>query len=91
MVIGVVLVSFIKPLAFSRYFLVLLPVVVPVQALMISRPSFNRSGFKVALAGLLVLLLSWWGPGFAELNPAADWWSVTARARVCSTSVIAWN
>ena len=71
MVIGVVLVSFIKPLAFSRYFVVLLPAVVPVLALMISRPSFNRSGFKVALAALLVLLLSWWGPGFAELNPAA--------------------
>ena len=71
MVIGVVLVSFIKPLAFSRYFVVLLPAVVPVLALMISRPSFNRSGFKVALAALLVLLLSWWGPGFAELTPAA--------------------
>ena len=57
MVIGVVLVSFIKPLAFSRYFVVLLPAMVPVLALMTSRPSFNRFGFKVALAALLVLLL----------------------------------
>ena len=71
MVIGVVLVSFIKPLAFSRYFVVLLPAVVPVLALMISSARVNRPGGKVALAALLLLLLSWWGPGFADLNPSA--------------------
>ncbi len=71
MVVAVVLVSFIKPLAFSRYFVVLLPALVPVIASLSSRVSFNRSGRRVALAALLLLILSWWGPGFAELNPGA--------------------
>ena len=71
MVIGVVLVSFIKPLAFSRYFVVVLPAVVPVLALQFSRPHFSRAGRTVACAAGLALLLSWWGPGFAELDPAA--------------------
>ena len=71
MVVAVVLVSFIKPLAFSRYFVVLLPALVPVIASLSSRVSFNISGRRVALAALLLLILSWWGPGFAELNPGA--------------------
>ena len=71
MVIGVVLVSFIKPLAFSRYFVVLLPAVVPVLALQLSQPRFSSSGRRVACAAVLILLLSWWGPGFAELDPVA--------------------
>ena len=32
LVVGVVVVSFVKPMAFSRYFVVLLPAVVPVLA-----------------------------------------------------------
>ena len=35
MVIGVVVVSFVKPMAFSRYFVVLLPALVPVLAVQI--------------------------------------------------------
>ena len=69
MVVAVVLVSFIKPLAFSRYFVVVVPALVPVIASLTSRVSFNSSGRRVALAALLLLILSWWGPGFAELNP----------------------
>ena len=71
MVVGVVLVSFIKPLAFSRYFVVVLPAVVPVLALQFSRPYFSRAGRTVACAAGVALLLSWWGPGFAELDPVA--------------------
>ena len=71
MVVAVVLVSFIKPLAFSRYFVVLVPALVPVIASLSSRVSFNSFGRRVALAALLLLILSWWGPGFAELKPGA--------------------
>ena len=68
MVVGVVVVSFIKPMAFSRYFVVLLPAVVPVLAALISRFELNRLGRGCGLAVLVVLLASWWGPGFTELD-----------------------
>ena len=68
MVVGVVVVSFIKPMAFSRYFVVLLPAVVPVLAVLISRFELNRLGRGCGLAVLVVLLASWWGPGFTELD-----------------------
>ena len=71
MVIGVVLVSFLKPLAFSRYFVVLLPALVPVLAVTFSRPHVSRFGRTLVGAAVLLLLCSWWGPGFAELDPAA--------------------
>ena len=48
MVVAVVLVSFIKPLAFSRYFVVLLPALVPVIASLSSRVSFNISSTPAA-------------------------------------------
>ena len=68
MVLGVVVVSFMKPLAFSRYFVVLLPAVVPVLAVQISSLEFNRSGRGCGLVVLMMLLASWWGPEFAELD-----------------------
>jgi len=66
MLIGVVVVSFVKPMAFSRYFVVLLPAVVPVLAVQIGALELNRFGRSCAL--LVLLLASWWGPGFSELD-----------------------
>ena len=71
MVIGVVVVSFIKPLAFSRYFVVLLPAVLPWLAVQVAALQPNRFGRLLMAAVLAAFLLSWWGPGFAELDPAA--------------------
>ena len=71
MVIGVVAVSFVKPMAFSRYFVVLVPAVVPVVAVQIGGLDLNRLGRCCSLLVLGLLLASWWGPGFAELDPVA--------------------
>ena len=71
MVIGVVVVSFIKPLAFSRYFVVLLPAVLPWLAVQLSAFQPTRFGRLLMVAVLAAFLLSWWGPGFAELDAAA--------------------
>ena len=68
MVVGVVVVSFVKPMAFSRYFVVLLPSVVPVLAVLISRFELNRFGRSCGLIVLVLLMASWWGPGFSELD-----------------------
>ncbi len=67
MVLGVVVVSFVKPMAFSRYFVVLLPAVVPVLAVQIGGLKLNRLGRGCGLVVLVLLLASWWGPGFSEL------------------------
>ncbi len=68
MVFGVVVVSFVKPMAFSRYFVVLLPAVVPVLAVQIGALELNRFGRGCGLVVLVLLLASWWGPGFSELD-----------------------
>ena len=68
MVIGVVVVSFLKPMAFSRYFVVLLPALVPVLAVQIGALELNRFGRGCGLVVLVLLLASWWGPGFSELD-----------------------
>ena len=68
MVLGVVVVSFYKPMAFSRYFVVLLPAVVPVLAVQIGALELNRFGRCCALVVLGLMLISWWGPGFSELD-----------------------
>ena len=70
MVVGVVVVSFVKPMAFSRYFVVLVPAVLPVLAVQFGALNLNRLGRGCAVGVLGVLLASWWGPGFAELDPA---------------------
>ena len=69
MVVGVVAVSFVKPMAFSRYFVVLLPAVVPALAVQIGALELNRFGRGCCLVVLGLLLASWWGPGFTELDP----------------------
>lgn len=68
MVAGVVVISFWKPMAFSRYFVVLLPAIVPVVSVLIGRFELNRLGRGCGLVALSLLLASWWGPGFAELD-----------------------
>ena len=68
MVLGVVVVSFFKPMAFSRYFVVLLPAVVPVLAVQIGALELNRCGRGFGLVVLALMLISWWGPGFSELD-----------------------
>jgi hypothetical protein len=68
MVVGVVAVSFIKPMAFSRYFVVLLPAVVPVLAVQLGGLELNRFGRGCGLVVLVLFLASWWGPGFTELD-----------------------
>jgi hypothetical protein len=69
MVVGVVLISLFKPLAFSRYFVVLIPALVPVLAVLFGDAQLNRGGRLLAGAVLVIVLSSWWGPGFAELDP----------------------
>ena len=68
MVVAVLVVSLVKPLAFSRYFVVVLPSVVPLVAVLFTTSSLNRLGRGFALVVVMVLLASWWGPGFAELD-----------------------
>ncbi|WP_006850584.1 hypothetical protein [Synechococcus sp. WH 8109] len=70
MVVGVVVVSFVKPMAFSRYFVVLVPAVLPVLAVQFGALNLNRLGRRCAVGVLGVMLASWWGPGFFELDPA---------------------
>ena len=67
MVLAVVAVSFVKPLAFSRYFVVLLPAVVSTLAVLFGRFNLNRRGRRCLAAVLALMLTSWWGAGFAEL------------------------
>ena len=68
MVVAVLVVSLVKPLAFSRYFVVVLPSVVPLVAVLFTTSLLNRLGRGFALVVVMVLLASWWGPGFAELD-----------------------
>lgn len=72
MVLAVVLISFVKPLAFSRYFVVLLPALVPWCAVQIASFSWSGSARWFGSALLVVMLLSWWGAGFAELDPSGN-------------------
>ena len=72
MVIGVIIFSLIKPIAFSRYFIVILPAVVPFLAVQVSKWELNRFGLSCCLVVFGLLLASWWGPGFAEINPGSS-------------------
>ena len=59
MVVGVLVVSFVKPMAFSRYFVVLVPAVLPVLAVQFGALNLNRLGRGCAVGVLGVLLASW--------------------------------
>ena len=58
MVVGVLVVSFVKPMAFSRYFVVLVPAVLPVLAVQFGAFNLNRLGRGCAVGVLGVLLAS---------------------------------
>ena len=66
MVGGVVAVSFVKPMAYSRYFVVLVPAVLPVLAVQFGALSLNRLGRGCAVGVLGLLLASRWGLGFSN-------------------------
>ena len=68
MVLGVVVVLFVKPMACSRYFVVRLPAVVSVLAVQIGGLALNRFSCGSGLVVLMLLMASWWGPGFSELD-----------------------
>lgn len=72
MVLAVVLVSFWKPLAFSRYFVVLLPALIPWLAVQVAAWRLNRRGAVIGAAALAALLLSWWWHSFQELDPVVN-------------------
>lgn len=72
MVIGVVLISYWKPMAFSRYFVVLLPALVSWLAVRGAALSLTRFGQGMAASVLALLVLSWWWHAFAELDPGGS-------------------
>ena len=57
MVVGVVAVSFVKPMAFSRYFVVLVPAVLAVLEVQFVALNLNRLGRGCSI-GVLGLLLA---------------------------------
>ena len=70
MVVGVLVVSFVKPMAFSRYFVVLVPAVLPVLAVQFGALNLNRLGRGCAIGVLGLLLASWWGPCLLYTSPS---------------------
>ena len=69
MVVGVVAVSFVKPMAFSRYFVVL-PAVLPVLAVQIGALELNRCGRGFGLVVLVLMLISYGGQDSESWMPA---------------------
>ena len=72
MVVAVLMISFWKPLAFSRYFVVLLPAFVPWLAVRLAALPFNARGRVGASVALGALLCSWWWHSFSELDPSLN-------------------
>lgn len=94
MVVGVVVISFWKPLAFSRYFVVLLPALIPWLSVRLAVvPLTQRGRGLVVLAGV-ALVISWWWHSFLELDPAvnghgareADQFHLVSRALATKTN-----
>lgn len=69
MVIAVVVISYWKPMAFSRYFVVVLPALIPWLAVQGAALSLTRFGQRMAVLLLMVFVISWWWHAFAELDP----------------------
>ena len=69
MVAAVVAISFVKPLAFSRYFVVLLPALLPWLAVQAGTVILTPRLRWFVVVVFAALLATWWGPGFAELDP----------------------
>ncbi len=72
MVLGVVLLSFVKPLAFSRYFVVLLPALLPWLAVVSAGLPLNRLGRALALALIALMLGLWWQQAYAGIDGSRD-------------------
>ncbi|EAU75530.1 hypothetical protein [Synechococcus sp. RS9916] len=72
MVGGVVAMSFWKPMAFSRYFVVLLPALIPWLAVRLSALPLTQRGRGVVALAAAALVLSWWWHSFCELDPAVN-------------------
>ena len=68
MVVGVVAISFVKPMAFSRYFVVLLPSVIPWLAATGAQLPLNRRGGRVAVMFSAIVLVLWWHQSFLGIN-----------------------
>lgn len=67
MVLGVVAISFVKPLAFSRYFVVLVPALLPWLAVRAASLPLNRLGRRLGLTALMLWLVMGWYQGFQPL------------------------
>ena len=72
MLAGVIMISFWKPLAFSRYFVVLLPAFIPWSAVVLASLPLNQRGRGIAAVAAAALLISWWWHSFLELDPALN-------------------
>ena len=68
MVVGLVAISFVKPMAFSRYFVVLLPSVIPWLASTGAQLPLNRRGGTVAVMFSVIVLVLWWHQSFLGIN-----------------------
>ena len=69
MVVGVVGLSFAKPMAFSRYFVVLVPALIPWLAVQGARVTLNRRGQATTLAAIALLLTLWWQQAYLGVGP----------------------
>ena len=70
MLVAVVVVSFLKPMAFSRYFVVLLPALLPWITLKTAALPLNALGRRTGLLLLAVLLALWWQQSFFGIDAA---------------------
>ncbi|KZR74349.1 hypothetical protein [Prochlorococcus sp. MIT 1323] len=69
MLLAVVAVSFLKPLAFSRYFLVLVPAALPLIAVKLGGLRLNLRGSALVLVALTALTVLWWQQSYIGLHP----------------------
>ena len=67
----VVAMSWIRPLAFSRYFIVLVPLVVPWLAVLAAGWKLQSQGSLLALGCLTLLMVHFWTASFVGLVPTA--------------------
>ena len=88
MVVGVVAISFWKPLVFSRYFVVLLPAMIPWLAVRLALLPLTQLGRWLVALTAAALVISWWWHSFRDLDPmvrghsarGADQFQLVSRA-----------
>ncbi|QEY33198.1 hypothetical protein EVJ50_14100 [Synechococcus sp. RSCCF101] len=71
MVLLVVAVSFLRPIAFARYFIVLVPVLIPAVAIGLADWSLRPRAAWLALLLAAVAVVHVWTESFRELQPSA--------------------